>query len=164
MRWLSAHFTTVLIAVLSAFLVALLGGLATRLDAWYYALRKPAWQPPDWLFGPVWTLIFACAAAAGVIAWGAAGDSQRWLVGGLFAVNGILNVLWSVLFFFLQRPDWALPEVVALWLSVLALMLAFLPFAPVASLLLLPYLVWVGFASFVNLAVVRLNGPFSGRR
>ena len=163
MRWFSVHVTTALIAALLALLVAVLGGLATRLDAWYYSLKKPAWQPPDWLFGPVWTLIFACAATAGVIAWQAADEGQRWRVGALFAVNGTLNVLWSVLFFLLKRPDWALLEVVALWLSVLAPMLAFLPFAPLASLLLLPYLLWVGFASLINLAVVRLNGPFAGR-
>ncbi len=144
-----------MVAAAAAALVALLGRLATPLGPWYRNLRKPSWQPPDWLFGPAWTTIFACAAASGVLAWQA--DRNRPLVILLFAINATLNVLWSVLFFRLRRPDWALPEAVALWLSVLAMVLAFRAWAPPASLLLLPYLAWVAFAAFLNLTIVRLN-------
>jgi tryptophan-rich sensory protein len=80
---------------------------------------------------------------------------------GLFALNGFLNVLWSTLFFSLRRPDWALIEVVFLWLSVLLPIVVFWRRARPASLYLVPYLAWVSFAAFLNLAVVRLNAPFA---
>ncbi len=155
MTWFGGHWGEVLVAAASAALVAALGGVATRIGPWYRALRKPSWQPPDWLFGPAWTLIFACAAASGVLAWQRPG--HRLLVIALFAINGAFNVLWSVLFFTLRRPPWALLELVVLWLSILAMVLAFRGFAPAASLLLLPYLVWVTFAAVLNLTIVRLN-------
>lgn len=156
------RWKVIAVAALSATLVAGLGGAATQLGPWYYGLRKPLWQPPDWLFGPAWTVIFALIAAAGVAGWRAAADraSQVRLI-ALFGVNGFLNVLWSVLFFHLQRPDWALVEVVLLWLSILVLIIALAPLSRLASWLLVPYLAWVSFASVLNLAIVRLNQPFS---
>jgi translocator protein len=159
--WLASYWGSVLVASVAAATVAILGGIATPIGPWYRKLRKPSWQPPDWLFGPAWTVIFGTIAAAGVFAWWGATDRARtWLVILLFALNAALNVLWSVLFFTFRRPDWALIEVVALWLSILALVLAFKSFAPAASLLLLPYLAWVAFAAILNRAVVRLNAPF----
>jgi tryptophan-rich sensory protein len=145
----------------AALAVGLLGALVTDLSPWYYNLRKPAWQPPDWLFGPAWTLIFALAAAAGVEAWRKASDGRMraWVI-GLFSFNIILNLGWSWLFFRLQRPDWALVEVVFLWASIAALIRALWPYARRASLLLVPYLLWVTFASALNFAVVQLNAPF----
>ena len=148
-------------AAAAAILVATLGALMTDLGNWYVNLDKPSWQPPDWLFGPAWTLIFALAAASGVLAWRGAPDQARaeWIV-GLFALNGFLNVLWSLLFFRLHRPDWALWEVGFLWLSILALIVMIAPASATGSWLLAPYLVWVSFASALNVAIVRLNAPF----
>lgn len=147
-----------------AIAVAGVGGALTRLDAWYDSLKRPKLQPPDWAFGPAWTVILALAATSAVLAWRAAPDEgARTLVVALIVLNGALNVLWNVLFFTLKRPDWALAEVVALWLSILAPMVAFQPFSPTAAGLLLPYLLWVGFASYLNLAIVRLNAPFGSR-
>jgi tryptophan-rich sensory protein len=143
--------------------VAVLGALATDLGPWYRDLVKPAFQPPDWLFGPAWTLIYACAAAAAVEAWLRAPDPlRRREVVELFLLNGILNLLWSILFFRLRRPDWALLEVGALWLSVLVLLLVVRGFSRPSAWLLLPYLAWVGFAAILNLAIVHLNAPFGG--
>ena len=79
---------------------------------------------------------------------------------GLFALNGFLNVSWSLLFFRLQRPDWAMAELVLLWLSVLALILVCRPLSRTAALLLMPYLAWVTAAGMLNWEIVRLNGPF----
>ena len=125
-------------------------------------LHRGAWQPPDWLCGPAWTVIFALATASAVYAWRNADNrSQREWVIALFALNGFLNVLWSTLFFALKRPDWALAEVVFLWLSILLPIIVFWRFARPASLYLLPYLLWVSFAAFLNLTIVRLNAPFS---
>ncbi|VWX55575.1 Tryptophan-rich sensory protein [Burkholderiales bacterium 8X] len=151
----------VLVAVLCALGVALLGGLMTDIGPWYRGLAQPAWKPPDWLFGPAWTLIYGLTAAAGVLAWrrtpkGAPRDGAL----ALFAMNAFLNVFWSLLYFRLRRPDWALFEVVFLWLSVLALMVALYRHSRTATWLLLPYLAWVTFAGLLNLATVRLNGPF----
>ena len=152
----------VLTAAGCAILVALLGGAATQIGPWYYALHKPSWQPPDWLFGPVWTLIYGLTALAGVKVWNRIADRERRLrMMALFALNALLNVLWSELFFGQRRPDWALAEVVPFWLSILVLMLLVFPVTRTGGWALVPYLLWVLFAGILNLAIVRLNGPFS---
>lgn len=145
----------------AALLVALLGGLATDIGPWYLSLRQPPWKPPDAWFGPAWTVIYALTALSCLEACLAAPQRtvRRRLV-LLFAFNGALNVFWSLLFFRLQRPDWALIEVVFLWASILVLVLAVVRHSRRAAWLLLPYLVWVAFAATLNLAVVQLNGPF----
>jgi tryptophan-rich sensory protein len=152
----------IFVAALAAVVVAALGATMTDLGPWYQALRKPSWQPPDWLFGPAWTAIYALTVIAGVTAWRQAPNStaREWLI-ALFALNGFLNVLWSILFFSLRRPDWALVEVVFLWLSILVPIIVFSQYARSASVLLLPYLAWVLFAAILNLAIVQLNGPFA---
>jgi tryptophan-rich sensory protein len=141
--------------------VAILGGLSTDIGPWYRSLIEPPWKPPDVLFGPAWTTIYALAAASGLIAWRRAATRSRrdWIL-VLFAANAFFNVLWSLLFFRLRRPDWALMEVGLLWLSVLVLMLFLGRFSRPSAWLLAPYLAWVAFAAALNLAVVRLNGPF----
>ena len=151
----------VAVAAAVALFIGVLGGTLTDTGPWYQTLKKPSWQPPDWLFGPAWTTIFALAVASAVSAWRAApGKSQRDFVIILFAINGCLNVLWSTLFFALKRPDWALIEVGFLWLAILVPMIVFWRFSRASSLLLLPYLAWVSFAAYLNLTVVRLNSPF----
>ena len=151
----------VLVAAAAALAVAATGGTLTRIGPWYRALVKPAWTPPDPAFGAIWTAIFALTAISGVLAWRAArrATTREWLI-GLFALNGFLNILWSLLFFALERPDWALVEVAGLWLSIVALIVFAWPLSRAASLLLAPYLVWVSIASLLNYEVVRLNGPF----
>jgi tryptophan-rich sensory protein len=152
----------VAVAALAAVVVAGLGASATDLGPWYYGLQKPSWQPPDWLFGPAWTLIYALIAMAGVKAWNAARNRRQALgIVGLFALNALLNVGWSELFFHFQRPDWALFEAVAFWLSIVVLIVTAASVSHVAGWLLVPYLAWVTFASVLNLAVVRLNAPFA---
>ncbi len=147
----------------AAIVVAGLGGLASPIGPWYYGLTKPWFQPPDWLFGPAWTVIFALTALSGVWAWMANPPLKRWaVILALYTANGILNVLWSLLFFTLHRPDWALGEVPALWLSVLGLIVTIWPWSRRAAWALVPYLVWVAFAAVLNLAVDQLNGPFGG--
>jgi tryptophan-rich sensory protein len=154
----ATRWRPVLAAAGAALFVAILGGTLTDIGPWYQALRKPPWQPPDWLFAPAWTLIFALAALSGLTAWRSAPSqaAREWTI-GLFALNGFLNVLWSFLFFRMQRPDWALLEVGLLWASVLLLMLVLGRWSRPAAWLLAPYLAWVIFAAVLNLAVVRLN-------
>jgi tryptophan-rich sensory protein len=152
----------ILVAFAIAILVGLLGGSLTDTGIWYQSLIKPWWQPPDWAFGPAWTVIFALAAMSAIYAWrGARTRAQREWVVGLFAANGFFNLLWSMLFFTVQRPDWALLEVPLLWLSVLVGIMVFWRTSRAASYYLLPYLAWVSFAAYLNWTVVRLNAPFS---
>lgn len=147
----------ILFAFLLAIVVGGIGGAATEIGPWYYGLIKPAWQPPDWAFGPIWTLIYITTGIAGVRAWrlGDAGQRRMFLIALL--INCVLNVVWSLLFFKMQRPDLALIEVVALWLSILPLILLPLRYSPRSSLLMLPYLAWVSVAAYLNLTIVRLN-------
>jgi tryptophan-rich sensory protein len=153
----------IIIAASAAAAVALLGALMTDLGPWYVGLRKPSWQPPDWLFGPAWTLIFGLCALSGYHAWrNAPNRGGRDGVIALFALNAFLNVLWSALFFRLRRPDWALPEAGLLWLSILLMIFALSRYSKTASALLLPYLAWVLFAAVLNWSVVQLNAPFVG--
>jgi translocator protein len=157
----TAQWRAIVLAAVAASVVAGLGALITELGPWYYSLQEPSWKPPDWLFGPAWTVIFTLAAISGYRAWSHSSryspDLARVLA--LFACNGLLNIAWSVLFFRLHRLDWALLEVVLLWLSIAGLMVLTWRVSRLSSLLLLPYLVWVSFAGCLNFAVLRLNGP-----
>lgn len=150
----------VLTAAGAALFVAALGASVTDLGPWYQDLVKPSWQPPGPVFGIAWTIIYALTAAAGVLTWRAArGAAREWTV-GLFALNGALNVFWSLLFFRARRPDWALIEVGFLWLSILALIVFAWRQDKRAALLLAPYLIWVTIAAAMNYEIVRLNAPF----
>lgn len=151
----------VALAALAALAVAALGALATDLGPWYQGLEQPAWKPPDVLFGPAWTVIYTLTALSALLALQkAAPGAARHNLLAFFGVNATLNVLWSLLFFRFQRPDWALYEVVPFWASICVLVLATARVSRLASGLLLPYLAWVSFAAALNLAVVRLNAPF----
>jgi translocator protein len=151
----------VVVAAMAAASVAALGAVMTDLGHWYINLKRPSWQPPDWLFGPAWTLIFGLCAMSGYLAWrNAPNRGGRDGIIALFALNGFLNVLWSTLFFRLKRPDWALPEAALLWLSILLMIFALARYSRMSSALLLPYLAWVSFATVLNWSIVRLNAPF----
>jgi tryptophan-rich sensory protein len=149
-------------ASLGVLVVAGLGGAATEIGPWYGALRQPAWKPPDAWFGPIWTVIYLFVVAAIVVSWGAATVSVRRTLLWLWLANAALNVAWSVLFFELRRPDWALAEVGLLWLSVLALVLTTARASRTGAALLVTYLLWVSVAAVLTLSVVQLNGPFVG--
>ena len=135
------------------------GAFATEIGTWYRALHKPRWQPPDWLFAPAWTVIFAMAAIAAALAWNAATATpvSRTILLYTYALNGSLNTLWSVLFFTMRRPDWALREIPTLWCSIVLMIGAVVPVAARAAWLLLPYVLWVLFAGLLNRAIIRLN-------
>lgn len=152
----------VLVAIGVAVFLGVGGGLMTPIGPWYRELKKPSWQPPNWAFGPAWTIILGLAAWSAIIAWYAAeDDGQRTSVIILFAVNAVFHFMWSPLFFRARRPDLALIEVVFLWGSLVALVVGLWPISHHASLLILPYLLWVSFAAFLNLTIVRLNQPFA---
>jgi benzodiazapine receptor len=151
----------VIVATIAAGLVAFMGATVTDLGAWYQSLAKPEWTPPDGLFPIAWTIIYALITVAGITAWRAARTGGEALnVISLFAANAFLNITWSLLFFRLQRPDWAFTELTFLWLSILVIMVYCGRFSPRASLLLMPYLIWVSIAGALNWDIIQLNGPF----
>ena len=161
MSFLGPNAVPICVSIIATIVVLGAGGALTEIGPWYANLRKPSWQPPNWAFAPAWTLIGVLAATAAVLAWEAAAtDAQRALVAGLFAANAVANIAWSLLFFKLRRPDWALAEVVLLWLSVAALIAGLAPLSTTASAALVPYLLWVSFAAVLNRKIVQLNHPF----
>jgi tryptophan-rich sensory protein len=149
------------IATLAAFATAMVGGTITDLGPWYDSLIKPAFTPPRPVFPIAWTTIFALCAIAGVVAWRASRTSRTSdTVIGLFALNGFLNILWSLIFFRMQRPDWAFWELCLLWLSIATLIVYCGRISRLSAVLLLPYITWVTVAGALNWEIVRLNAPF----
>jgi len=134
-------------------------GAIFRPGEWYESLAKPSWRPANWLFAPVWTVLYISVAVAGWMVWrdggwpGAAGPLA------MFALQLALNAAWTPLFFGLHRPDLAFYEIVVLWLSIAATITFFYPLSKPAALLLVPYLAWVTFAAALNFSVWQLNGP-----
>lgn len=148
-------------AVSWAVILGVGGGALTKIGSWYYELKKPDWQPPDWLFGPAWTLILGLAAWAFVMSWeNTANDGERTFLVVLYVMNGVCHFLWSPLFFTFKRPDWALVEVPFLWVSVLAMVIFMRQWSELASWLIVPYLAWVSFAAVLNWKIWQLNRPF----
>ncbi len=149
-----------IVSVTVCFAVAALGSLYTNpsIDNWYAALAKPSWNPPNWIFGPVWTVLYLMMAIAGWLVWRRRGSiTGAAFPLAVFAIQLLLNALWSYLFFGLHRPGLAFAEIVLLWAAILATLLAFRRVIPLAGWLLLPYLLWVTFAAFLNFTIWRLN-------
>jgi translocator protein len=138
----------------------MIGGAVTtpKIASWYAGLAKPAWTPPNWIFGPVWTILYLCMAISAWLVWRKDVGSTPKAPLVLFGIQLALNVLWSCLFFGLQSPRLAFFELVLLWLAITATTAMFWRRSIVAGVLLLPYLLWVTFAGALNFAVWRLNG------
>ena len=140
------------------FAAAALGSLATtpNIATWYAGLAKPTWNPPNWIFGPVWTALYISMAVAAWLVW-RQGGLWQWPL-ALFAVQLALNAAWSWLFFGFHLPGAAFIEVVALFAAIVATTVAFWPKSMAAAILMLPYLGWVAFAAVLNFTIWRLNG------
>ena len=125
--------------------------------AWYASLVKPSWNPPISIFGPVWSVLYVLMAVAAWLVWRKAGFSGAGPALTLFVVQLALNALWSFLFFGQHRPDLAFADIVILWMAILAVAVLFWRVDPVAGGLMVPYIAWVGFASYLNFVLWRLN-------
>jgi benzodiazapine receptor len=137
---------------------AVTGGLAAASAAEQYAtLQQPDWAPPAWLFGPVWTVLYAAIAVSGWLVWRRAGWSGARTALSVFAAQLVLNALWTPLFFGAGLFGVAFVEIVLLWLSIVATIVLFAQHSRPAAALLVPYLAWVTFASALNLAIWLLN-------
>lgn len=134
--------------------LAAASGAVFKPGPWYQELRKPSWTPPNWAFPTVWTILYIMIAYAGWSVWSSAGWS---LALGFWALQIFFNGIWSWLFFGLRRMDLALADIVLLWVSVAGFIVTAWPISEIASLLFVPYLVWVSTAGCLNFSVRRLN-------
>lgn len=141
-------------------LAGVVGSIFTfsAISDWYAFLNKPFFSPPNWVFGPVWTTLYALMGVAAFLVWrhGWKKPETRLALSAFF-VQLALNALWSILFFGARRIDLALIEVVGLWLAIVVTVVRFARVSPKAAALLLPYLAWVSFAGVLNFALWRLN-------
>lgn len=139
--------------------VSALGGLVTASSVgdWYVGLQKPTFNPPNWLFAPVWSVLYLLMAIAGWRVWRRAGWARSRPALIAFAVQLALNLAWSAVFFGLQSPGGALVVIVLLLAGIVVTARLFWPLDRLAGLLFLPYLAWVGFATILNLAIWHLN-------
>ena len=124
---------------------------------WYESLRKPAWNPPHWIFGPVWSALYAMMAVAAWSVWRPKGFTAAKLPLTLFLLQLALNATWTPLFFGLRRPGSAMICIALLWLAILTTLIEFRKVSPMATALMIPYLAWVTFASALNFELWRLN-------
>lgn len=124
---------------------------------WYASLQKPTWNPPGWIFGPVWTALYVMMAMAAWLVWRQGGWQKQRKPLLIFLVQLALNALWTPLFFGLHWPGVAFAEIVLLWLAIAATITVFHPVNRTAMLLLAPYLAWVSFAAALNFSLWRLN-------
>ena len=159
----SIQFIGLIVSILICFACAGIGSAATtpNLADWFANLKKPTWNPPNWVFAPVWTTLFAMMAVAAWLvwrnAWQNAGWRTSWLALSWFGIQLALNVGWSILFFGCQQPGFALIEIVLLWLAIAITASLFARHSKLAAGLMVPYLCWVSFASVLNFAIWSLN-------
>ena len=140
--------------------VGAMGALFTAqaIPAWYSTLVKPALNPPAWIFGPVWTTLYALMGIAAFLVWREGTQRRDVRVAlGVFAAQLVLNAAWSVIFFGMHSPGVALADIALLWLAIVATMYAFARVSRAAAWLLAPYLLWVSFATYLNYSIWVLN-------
>ncbi len=140
-------------------LIGNIGSLATfsQITTWYAALNKPAFNPPNGIFGPVWTILFALMGIALYLVWSEKNNKKAL---ALFAIQLVLNVLWSFVFFGWHQPGWAFIEIMLLWIAIATTIIEFKKLSKAAAWLMAPYLAWVSFAAVLTFAVWQLNKPF----
>ena len=139
-----------------SFSAAAIGGFFMPGD-WYAALKKPSWNPPNWIFAPVWTTLYAAMGTAAWLVWKRGGFAGQRVALSFFLAQLLFNALWSPLFFGIHHPGLAFADIALLWLALLCTVAAFWKASPLAGALLVPYLAWVTFASALNFALWRLN-------
>ena len=146
----------VILFICIAFLPSL-GAVFVQTGGWYEALNKPLWNPPSWLFGPVWTVLYTTIGLAAYFAWVRGRHEDRRAVFTVWGTQLFMNAVWSPLFFGLHRPDWAMASLVLLWFLILLCIGLFSQRSRLAAWLLLPYFLWVSFAGALNATIWMMN-------
>lgn len=146
-----------------SFAASFVGAIASiQAKSFYGLLSQPAWAPPPWLFGPVWTLLFAMMAVAAWLVWRHGGIQANRSALGLFLIQLAFNALWSWLFFAWQLGAWAFADIILLWVLITATLVSFWRVSKLAGALLIPYLLWVSFAGALNFELWQLNPQVLG--
>ena len=141
-----------------SFLAAAAGGIASaNADGFYVQLARPAWAPPPWLFGPVWTVLYVLMAIAAWLVWKARGFAGARAALALFVVQLALNALWTWIFFAWRQGAWAFAEILVLLVLIVLTAIAFFRVRPLAGALLMPYLAWVAFAAALTYSIWQIN-------
>jgi translocator protein len=151
---------TILLCIAICMLFAFAGSIFTpEHGSWYYTtLQKPSWNPPDWLFPPVWTVLFVLMGISLSMVIGAGMEKKEARTGlALFSFQLVLNLGWSASFFGMRSPLAGFADILLLWIAIVATMVVFFRVSKVAALLLVPYLCWVSFASYLNYTILQLN-------
>ena len=149
-----------IIAVGVSELAGIIGSVFTApaIAGWYTTLARPELAPPNWVFGPVWTTLFALMGVTAFLVWKKGLDRKDVKIAlGIFLGQLVLNTLWSIIFFGLHNPGAAFVEIIFLWLAILATIIAFAKISKLAAWLLVPYILWVSFAVYLNYAIWILN-------
>ena len=148
-----------LISIFTPLLAGFLGSYFTtpNIPTWYASLQKPFFSPPNWLFGPVWTILYLLMGISFYLIWNSSNSKANLSAIRLFIAQLVLNSLWSILFFGIKNPLLAFLEIIILWIFIFLTIKKFSQINQAASYLLYPYLAWVTFASFLNFAIVLLN-------
>jgi len=155
-----SNIVKAIIAIAIPLIVAGTSGFftVTGVESWYQTIQKPSWNPPNWIFGPVWTTLYVMMGIALFLVWKEDTSTElKKIAIGLFSVQLILNFFWSFIFFGQQQPGWALIEIVALWIFILLTIFAFAQVNKTAAWLLVPYISWVSFATILNYTIWQLN-------
>jgi translocator protein len=137
-----------------------LSGLFTinGVEGWYQTIAKPAWNPPNWIFGPVWTTLYMMMGISLYLVWKSdASEILKKTAITLFAIQLVLNFCWSIIFFHQQQIGWALVEIIVMWIAIVLTIFAFGNVSKVAAWLLVPYIAWVSFATILNYTLWKLN-------
>jgi len=137
--------------------MAAAGGAVFMVGEWYVLLNKPTWNPPGWIFGPVWTVLYIMMAVSAWLVWQRGGFSAQRRPLTLFLVQLALNAFWTPLFFGVHQLGIAFAEIIVLWIAIIATLLAFRRVSTIAAWLLVPYLLWVSFAAVLNGTLWRMN-------
>jgi benzodiazapine receptor len=155
----TGRFGTVLGLVVSLVVCFGAGWIGSRFQPgeWYAQLAKPSWNPPNWLFGPVWSALYLMMAVAAWLVWKRHGFRRAAVPLAAFVVQLVLNAAWTWLFFGMQQPGVAFAEIVVLWLAIAVTLVLFWKRNALAGALMAPYLAWVTFAAALNYALWRLN-------
>ena len=152
----SSQITGLVISIIICLGVGFIAG-RFQPGEWYQSLVKPTWTPPGWVFPVVWTLLYIMMGVAAWLVWKQKGFIAASLPLSFFILQLVLNGLWTVFFFGLKSPGLALVDIAFLWAAILATVIMFWIRQPLAGILLLPYLLWVSFASALNYSIWRLN-------
>ncbi len=154
------NFPKLIFAIVICQLAGFIGSIFTtpKIATWYAALSKPSFNPPNWIFGPVWTILFILMGISlYLIISQDIREKKVKIAAFIFGIQLALNTLWSVLFFGMQSPVLAFIEIIFLWLAILATILLFRKINKTAAYLLIPYILWVSFAAALNLTIISLN-------